>query len=248
MRRFFVSEMDERAEALARERNLGLELIAFCDAQRLEDEEFIRAQAARLAGLADRALHAPYFELAPCAIDPMIRAVALHRMRQAARACARLGVKRMIVHSGYAPQVYFPEWFVPKSVEFWRGFLRELPGDFELMVENVLDVGPEPLRAVIDAVGDSRLGICLDVGHANAYSDVPVETWIEALGARIGHVHLHNNSGARDEHAPLGVGSMDVRRVLMKLDLCAPEAAISIESMDAAACLRELSDGGYGLL
>ena len=245
MRRFFVSEMDERAEALAREHALGLELIGFCDARRLQDAEFIHAQAARLEGLADRAVHAPYFELAPCAIDPLIRAVALHRMRQAAQVCGRLGVKRMIVHSGYAPQVYFPEWFVPRSVEFWREFLGGLSGDFELMVENVLDVGPEPLCAVIDGVKDPRLGICLDVGHANVYSDVPVEAWIEALGARIGHVHLHNNSGARDEHASLEAGSMDMRRILTKLDVCAPEAAISIESMDAATCLRALSDGGY---
>ena len=245
VRRFFVSEIDEHAEALARERALGLELICFCDARRLEDGDFIRAQAARLEGLTGRAMHAPYFELSPCAIDPLIRAVAMYRMRQAAQVCAQIGARRMIVHSGYAPQVYFPEWFVPKSIEFWRELLDGLPGDFELMVENVLDVGPEPMRAVCDGVDDPRLGVCLDVGHANVYSDVPVEAWIGALGARIRHVHLHNNSGERDEHACLHAGSMDMRRVLEKLDACAPEAAISIESVDAAACLCELSDGGY---
>ena len=245
MRRFFVSEMDVRAEALAREFGLGLELIGFCDVRRLEDGEFIHAQSARLEGLSGRAIHAPYYELAPCAIDPMIRAVAMLRMRQTAQVCVRLGVKRMIVHSGYAPQVYFPEWFVPKSIDFWREFLREMPGDLELMVENVLDVGPEPLRAVMDGVGDDRLKICLDVGHANVYSETSVEEWIGALGARIGHVHLHNNSGIRDEHAPLNAGNMDMRCVFEKLDRCAPEAVISIESMDAAACLRTLSDGGY---
>ena len=190
MRRFFVSEMDERAEALARKHALGLELIGFCDARRLQDAEFIHAQAARLEGLADRAVHAPYFELAPCAIDPLIRAVALHRMRQAAQVCGRLGVKRMIVHSGYAPQVYFPEWFVPRSVEFWCEFLGGLSADFELMVENVLDVGPEPLCAVIDGVNvyQSRVeaGRRLAMGD-DVQADMVIGVPDSALAAAMGY-------------------------------------------------------------
>ena len=244
VRRFFVSEIDEHAEALARERALGLELICFCDARRLEDGDVIRAQAARLEGLTGRAMHAPYFELSPCAIVPLIRAVAMYRMRQAAQVCAQIGARRMIVHSGYAPQVYFPEWFVPKSIEFWRELLDGLPGDFELMVENVLDVGPEPMRAVCDGVDDPRLRICLDVGHANAYSPVTVEAWISMLGGRIAHVHLHNNDGLRDLHAPLDEGSLDVERVLRHLDAYAPAADICIESVDALSCIRTLEKRG----
>ena len=150
----------------------------------------------------------------------------------------------MVVHSGYAPQMYFPEWFVPKSIEFWRDFVRELPEDFEMLLENVLDVRPEHIRDVCDGVDDPRLRICLDVGHANAYSEVPVEDWIAMLGGRIAHVHLHNNDGSRDAHAPLNAGIMDIVHILELLDKYAPEAEICIESVDAVSCLKTLEEIG----
>ena len=244
MRRFYVSELDARAPELALERGMGLEIIGFCAAERMEDEELIASEEVRLRPYARKSLHAPYYELAPCAIDPLIREVSLKRYRQAVATCMRLGIRRMVVHSGFAPRVYYPEWFVPRSIEFWRDFVRELPEDFELLLENVLDVHPEYIRDVCDGVDDPRLRICLDVGHANAYSEVPVEEWVSVLSARIAHVHLHNNDGSRDAHAPLHAGSMDIPRILELLDEHAPEAEICIESVDALSCLKTLEETG----
>ena len=244
MRRFYVSELDARAPELALERGMGLEIIGFCAAERMEDEELIASEEVRLRPYARKSLHAPYYELAPCAIDPLIREVSLKRYRQAVATCMRLGIRRMVVHSGFAPRVYYPEWFVPRSIEFWRDFVRELPEDFELLLENVLDVHPEYIRDVCDGVDDPRLRICLDVGHANAYSEVPVEDWVSVLSARIAHVHLHNNDGSRDAHAPLNAGSMDIARIMKLLDVHAPEAEICIESVDAVSCLKTLEETG----
>ena len=244
MRRFSISELDARAPELALARGMGLELIGFCTAERMEDEELLASEEVRLRPFGRKSLHAPYYELTPCAIDSLISRVSLHRYRQAVATCMRLGIQRMVVHSGYAPQMYFPEWFVPKSIEFWREFVRELPPDFELLLENVLDVRPEYIRDVCDGVNDPRLRICLDVGHANAYSPVPVEAWISMLGGRIAHVHLHNNDGSRDAHAPLCEGRMDIQRILGLLDRYAPEAEICIESVDALSCLETLEETG----
>ena len=236
--------MDARAPELALGRDLGLEIIGFCTAERMEDENLIASEEVRLRPFARKSLHAPYYELTPCAIDSLISRVSLHRYRQAVETSLRLDIRRLVVHSGYAPQMYFPEWFVPKSIEFWREFVRELPPDFELLLENVLDVRPEYIRDVCDGVNDPRLRICLDVGHANAYSPVPVEEWISMLGGRIAHVHLHNNDGSRDAHAPLHAGSMDIPRILELLDEHAPEAEICIESVDALSCLKTLEETG----
>ena len=244
MRRFSISELDARAPELALARGMGLELIGFCTAERMEDEELLASEEVRLRTFGRKSLHAPYYELTPCAIDSLIGRVSLHRYRQAVETSLRLGIRRMVVHSGYAPQMYFPEWFVPKSIEFWRDFVRELPEDFEMLLENVLDVRPEHIRDVCDGVDDSRLRICLDVGHANAYSEVPVEDWIAMLGGRIAHVHLHNNDGSRDAHAPLNAGIMDIVHILELLDKYAPEAEICIESVDAVSCLKTLEEIG----
>ena len=108
----------------------------------------------------------------------------------------------------------------------------------------MLDVHPEYIRDVCDGVDDPRLRICLDVGHANVYSQAPAEQWIEMLGSRIVHVHMHNNDGLRDLHAPLDEGSLDVERVLRHLDAYAPAADICIESVDALSCIRTLEKRG----
>ena len=244
MRRFSISELDARAPELALGRGLGLEIIGFCTAERMEDGSLIASEEARLRPFARKSLHAPYYELTPCAIDSLIGRVSLHRYRQAVQTCMRLGIRRMVVHSGYAPQMYFPQWFVPKSIELWKDFVRELPQDFEMLLENVLDVRPEHIRDVCDGVDDPRLRICLDVGHANAYSEVPVEDWIAMLGGRIAHVHLHNNDGSRDAHAPLNEGSMDIAHILELLNEYAPDAEICIESVDALSCLKTLEETG----
>ena len=87
--------------------------------------------------------------------------------------------------------------------------------------------------------------ICLDTGHANAYSEISIEAWIKCFGEKIGHVHLHNNHGMRDEHNALEHGSLDMADVLGLIRKYAPEADICIESMDAAACIEWLEKKGY---
>lgn len=228
---YLISEMDARAHELARAWGAGVETIAFCAAENLSDEKMIAEARDALSAYPFFTMHGPFYEMAPCAIDPMIRDVAMHRFRQAADVCRRIGAQKLILHSGYAPQVYYPIWFTEKSIPFWREFLATQPEDFSLAIENVLDVDPKPIRDVLDGIGDARAKICLDTGHANCYSPVPIDQWIDMLGDRIGHVHLHNNSGARDEH--LRAGSMNLSDVARCIREAAPDADICIESMEA---------------
>ena len=78
-----------------------------------------------------------------------------------------------------------------------------------MLLENVLDPRPEYIRDVCDGVDDPRLRICLDVGHANAYSEVPVEDWIAMLGGRIAHVHLKDSPpGDGRKRVSVGTGAV----------------------------------------
>lgn len=245
MRAFYISEMDSRAVEFAEKWGVGVETIDFCRPENLENEDAVRAKRRQLEKVSPLSLHAPYYEMFPSAIDPLVREAAVRRFEQALEACLKLGANRMVVHSGYTSHIYFPQWFVPRSIEFWRAFVQRLPENFLLLIENVLDDTPEYLHEICDGVNDARVRLCLDTGHVNAYSDRPVEEWIRNLGERVAHVHLHNNSGGRDEHASLDAGSMDMTAVLAALDRYAPEAAICIESMDAGACLKWLTERGY---
>ena len=158
----------------------------------------------------------------------------------------RLNVKRIVIHDGYVPFVYFPEWFVEQSVAFWRGFLPEVPEDMTIALENVMDDGPDMLAAIMKGVDDPRLGVCLDVGHANTtVSKTPPMDWIAPLSPWLRHVHIHNNFGEWDLHNPLGEGNIPMAQVLDQLLTACPAATYTIENMNCAPSLDWLAAHGY---
>ena len=244
--KLYISTIAADAPELARRHGLGLEIAEYCTACNM-DEGFAENDAAvreKLAGVARRTLHAPFSELFPCAVDPRARELARERYAQAMALAVGYGARKLIIHGGFNPYLYFPEWYTAQSAPFWREFMGDVPQGLEICLENVTEPAPELLCEIIAAVDDPRLKMCLDVGHANAYSLVPVGEWIAMLGKRIAHVHLHNNDGSRDAHAPLNAGSMDIPRILELLDEHAPEAEICIESVDALSCLETLEETG----
>ena len=158
----------------------------------------------------------------------------------------RLGADRVVIHDGFGPFVYFPEWFVAQSVAFWRDFLPEVPEQMAMALENVMDPGPDMLAQIMAQVDDPRLGVCLDVGHANTtVSKTAVLDWIAPLIPWLRHVHLHNNSGGWDLHNPLGEGNIPMEQVLDTLLARCPAATYTIENTNCAPSLDWLAARGY---
>ena len=242
-----ISGMDDRAPSLARRWRLGCEDITFSYAPMLDDPAALPQAANRVAGLSRLWLHAPFAELIPCAIDPLVRQTAQHRFRQALAAAQALGIHRVVLHGGFIPHVYFPEWYVEQSVLFWRDFLQEVPPDFVLALENVMEPSPDTLVSIAAGVDDPRLGLCLDVGHANTcVSRTPPPDWIAPMAPYLRHVHLHNNAGHDDLHDPLGQGTLAMEQVLDTiLELC-PAATFTLENQDCGPSLVWLREHGYG--
>ena len=200
----------------------------------------------KMAGIDHFWLHAPFAELAPCAVDPLVREVTARRYRQALSAARQLGIRRLVIHSGYIPLVYFPEWFTEQSVAFWREFLPEVPEDMVLALENVMDETPQLMTDIVRQVDDPRLGLCLDVGHANTCaSRTPPMEWIAPMAPYLRHVHLHNNLGDWDLHSSLGEGSIPMQQILAALLEQCPEATWTIENQDCAPSLAWLVQQGY---
>lgn len=105
-----ISGMAARAARLAKEYHCGYEITAFSYAPMLEDAAAFSRVEAECEEIGSLWLHAPFAELIPCAIDPNVRANAMARFRQTTALAARLGVRRIVVHGGFIPYVYFPEW------------------------------------------------------------------------------------------------------------------------------------------
>ena len=241
-----LSGIDSAAAQLACRYALGFEVTAFCMAAALEDSAAVSAAEAETVDIARRWLHAPFAELHPCAIDPLVRDIAVKRYRQTIAMARRLGIRRIVIHDGYVPFVYFPEWFVEQSVLFWRELLADVPESMVLAVENVMEPGPEMLVQIAEQVNDPRLGLCLDVGHANAStSKTPPLAWIAPMAPWLRHVHLHNNAGDWDLHDPLGKGTIPMEQVLDTLLEQCQAATYTIENQDCAPSLDWLAQRGY---
>lgn len=208
---------------LAKENGMGLELAEYCITYNIDDnlENTDRLIRERMAYTDDVLFHAPYNELCPAAIDPMIREVAKKRYLQTFPLAERYGAKKIIVHSGFDPMLYRREWFIPESVAFWKDMLSFLPDGIILTLENVMETAPDITKSIVDGVDDPRFRLCLDIGHANLMP-VPVSEWINVFGDGLSHLHIHNNEGpnysgicaAGDLHHAPGDGIMDIAALL----------------------------------
>jgi sugar phosphate isomerase/epimerase len=102
-----------------------------------------------------------------------------------------------------------------------------------LMVENLgRDFSVPTDLAPLFAAAPS-LAFHLDVGHANMAraQGVPNRTpaLLEAFGERLAHVHVHDNDGERDLHAPLGAGTVDWAEIVRELRGRGYDATVTIE-------------------
>lgn len=207
------------------------------------------AQAAQKLGLA---VHAPFSELYCHAMDQRLVELAQASWHEAYGLSCQIGASVMVVHTNHIASIYHPDWVVEHHVAFWKEFLHKHPGGTSIALENTIDETPELLWRIAQGVGDPRLGICLDVGHANL-SPIPVEEWMRTLAPHLIHYHLHNNSGVRagtlwflsDSHSALGKGSLDMAKVLLLANRLTPSATATLETSALEQSIQWLSENHF---
>lgn len=245
-----LATIDPAAPVLAERYGLGLELDEFCTAWNMDDPALFAPLDAEVRSFGKRAriFHAPYNELFPCAIDLRIKAVAKERLAQTYALADSYGIRRMVCHGNYLPNVYFPVWYIEQSITFWKEFLHDKPADFQLYLENVLEPEPEYLRDIVAGIDDPRCRLCLDVGHAHVgcVSSVSPERWLTVCAPLLGHLHLHNNDCSWDWHRPLGDGGIQYEALLPMLAELAPDASVTLEHpQDSEQSLLWLAERGW---
>ena len=239
--RIYISTIASDAHDVAKTNGLGIEIAEYCTAWNMADkfDEVHPEVLKKIDGIADRVLHAPFNELFPCAIDPKARELAANRYRQAIALAKSYGATKVIMHGGYNPWIYYPVWYVEQSILFWKEFLKEDPS-VEIVLENVLETEPQWLLDIVKGLDDPRLRLCLDVGHVNAYSRIPVADWLKEWAPYLSHFHIHNNDGSWDTHSALDCGSIPMRELLALTEELCPNATFTLELMEAEASVRWL--------
>ena len=157
-------------------------------------------------------VHAPFFDLNPGALDPLIRQVTRQRLGQALELSRRLNAHLMVVHPGYDRWRYpgLAEAWIELAVGFFPGLLAAAEqAECRIALENIYEQEPDTLVAVAEGVDSAWFGHCFDVGHWHLFGKAPLVEWLSALGPRLFHLHLHDNHGRADDHLPVGSGRID---------------------------------------
>lgn len=241
--KIYLSTIAPDAAHVAREYGFGLEIAEYCTAWNM-DEKFAGVDGVvkkKLDGIVLSTLHAPYYELFPCAIDKMARKLAAYRYRQAIELAKRYGSQKVVIHGGYNGRIYYPVWYVEQSIVFWKEFLQEDPG-VEIVLENVFETDPQWLLDIVKGVDHPKLKLCLDVGHAHAYSGISVMDWVENWAPYLSHFHIHNNDGSYDLHNALNDGSIPMKDLLRKIDDLCPNATWTLELLKAKPSIQWLME------
>ena len=166
-------------------------------------------------------LHAPFKEINPSSMDPLVRSLAEKRLAQALEYGGELGCQFMVVHSCYNPLMnykgYTENW-LENSFPFWDSFLcRCEEKGITVVVENVWDARPDHIISLLEHYESPYLQACLDTGHAHIFSAIPPGEWVQLYGQHLAYLHLHDNHGVEDEHLPPGVGEIDFNCLLEQL-------------------------------
>jgi sugar phosphate isomerase/epimerase len=176
------------------------------------------AEAVRGAGFDSLSFHAPFRDVWPGAQDEEARRFAVRRLSQAIALAPLFRPSGVVIHGGYFGWLFdfhAQEWFAAARRSFGELAETAEKADTQLFVENVFDEIPDHLLRLREAVGSPRLHFCFDPGHAALFSEVPLHRWAEALGEAIRLMHVHDNRGRRDDHLPVGEGTINYRGVLL---------------------------------
>lgn len=192
---------------------------------------FDAVQPAQIAAV-DRALrtiplpvismHAPFGGLLDLADPhPHHRATAIDGIVAVAAALQQLGGSIIVVHPSDLErhQHDVRARVADAAASIAALHVRCAPLHVRVAVESPLPhlIGGDPAEfAAILAQLDPAVGVCLDTGHT--WLGGHWRRFVEVAGARLIHLHIHDNHGYADDHLPPGEGVIDWATVRQSLD------------------------------
>ena len=245
--KLYVATIAEDAKIMAEKFGIGIEVNEFCTAINMEIdfEKWDKIAKANMSVAKCHIFHAPFNEILPSAIDPKIRKIGMDRLNQAFELAQSYGINQMVVHSGNIPDIYFPEWFLDRSVEFWNEFMENKPADFQIFIENQLEKEAYLLPKLCERLNHPQISLCLDIGHAIYCSDEDIYSWVDAFAPYTKHIHLHTNDKSWDLHWCLDKGCVDMESFVPYLLEKIPNSTITLENLRVEDSLLWLKERGY---
>ncbi|MCW4019852.1 MAG: sugar phosphate isomerase/epimerase [Candidatus Bathyarchaeota archaeon] len=161
-------------------------------------------------------VHAPFADINIASTTAVVRRAVLNRLKKSIMLSRQLGSSLWVFHPGLRSGMshLFPELSWQLNLQSVRELLvaAEQCG-IEITIENGLATLPFLLTTAEDFVrfyedlGETEMGLTLDVGHANINDQI--YGFLKIFPSRIVNVHLHDNHGGFDEHLGIGDGNID---------------------------------------
>ncbi len=181
-------------------------------------------------------LHGPFLDLPWWPYDHLIGEVVSRRVADTVALCEHIRPEHLVMHLSCPPYFCREEragLWVEHALEFWKPWFERLRESGTLVVfENTNEPDPVAAKAFAQAAAGLGAAICLDIGHANAFSPTQPVDWVKSLGSHIAHYHIHDNDGSEDWHRVPGKGTIDFSVLLAEIARLSPEAALSMEIED----------------
>ncbi len=160
---------------------------------------------------------------------------------------AELLVKKEISYGEYAGRVrqaYGNDKIIPDSLTAYRNLCGEAAKrGITLTIETActemyeVNLKPELIIDFIREVGVANLGICIDSGHCHLNGlDLPAV--IRKCGSFFLETHFHDNFGVRDEHNPVGIGTINWVKVINAMVEASYRGVITFEQGNYQANAR----------
>lgn len=139
---------------------------------------------------------------------------------------AALGIKNIVVHSGYERGITKEENFERNKEFFDELLLCAEKYDVNILVENFnrmgfediywIDSAPD-LREMVDFVNHPLFHACWDVGHGNM-QPMPQDESLRILGEHVYALHVQDNWGNDDSHIPPFFGTVNLDSLMSGLE------------------------------
>jgi sugar phosphate isomerase/epimerase len=165
-----------------------------------------------------------WFDVAPA--DDNAFALAMDKMRRWIDLFSALGVGAAVLHVGgftLRDEGWSNEQILARRTQAVAQMAEYAQGGPTVVcLENLSFPGSgietlAEIRAILSAVDNGNVGICLDTGHANL-AGVDCPEFIRGAGAQLAALHINDNAGTGDDHMlPYGHGTIPWDRVLRAL-------------------------------
>ena len=230
---------------LANKYDLGFEYNDFYVPNVLDNEaerEQIVAEYRRVDLPSHNTLHGAFYDVIPFSVDAKIREIADLRIKQSIDSAKIMDAKAVIFHTAYNSNLnskgYVEAW-LDTNEAYWEKVLKENP-DMDIYLENTFESGPEILEKLSRRLCKyENYGVCFDYAHA-ALAETPVDTWAEALGKYVKHIHINDNDGKSDLHLAWGDGTLDREKFYECYEKYMQGATVLIETMTQENVKRSL--------